>query len=398
MRDLSRTLKIALLLFAFAQPARGESPARPSAAELANRQRYAALLSKGRQLAGAGKIAEARQAFSDCLTISPDDPTALSELGWIEMRANDLERAEATTRKAIARADTPNLRAASLFNLGIILSKRNDSKGAIEALTASLRLRPNATASAELRKLDPTAAEKLKLAPHAMQGPLAADDKSGKALRAKVCWQSIAQAWSELEVKGPDERIKCTEQRLQGDLTGSGLLDVQVWSSHGSYNWAKDTLTLAIRTERGWYLDRFESYWSNRWVPGELKIRGIELATMGTQKVVTVRWTLGVEDWTWDLDTKNQPYDAEGRNVDTHFLVVAGVGPSGTPRITAAVPVGIVGRYRERTASAELAVSFPGSGLLKLEGPKESLGKVKRAKFKDLAEQLVPGEFAIEFP
>lgn len=398
MQTFSRTLKIACLLFACAHPARGESPARPSAAELANRQRYSASLSKGRQLADAGKIAEARQAFSDCLTIAPDDPTALSELGWIEMRAKELDQAEATTRKAIARAGTPNLRAASLFNLGMILSKRNDPKGATEALMSSLRLRPNATALAELRKLDPTAAEKLKLAPHAMQGPLAAEDKTGKALRAKVCWQSIAQAWPDLEVKGPDERIKCTEQRLRGDLAGSGLLDVQVWQSQGTFNWPKDTLTLAIRTERGWYLDRFESYWSNRWVPGELSIGDIELATMGTQKVVTVKWTLSVDDWTWDLDAKKQPYNGEGRDVETKFLVVAGVGESGTPRITAAVPIGILGRYRERPASADLAVSFPGSGVLRLEGPKESLGKVPKAKFKDLVEQLGPGEFSIEFP
>jgi len=142
---------------------------RPSADE---QRRYRAARARARTAEHAGNLKLAARAFSDCVQILPDDPVALGELGVVQLRAGQLADAEATSRKAIEHSQSPTVRAAALFNLGYVLVKRGDPRGAIEAYQSSLRLRVNPTVEAELRKLDPAAAAALRFVPRPMRPAL----------------------------------------------------------------------------------------------------------------------------------------------------------------------------------------------------------------------------------
>jgi hypothetical protein len=135
---------------------------------------------------------------------------------------------------------------------------------------------------------EPSAAMRA-LAPRPMRGPFAADDPSGEALRQERCWRSVAETWPELEVdpNKDADRFHCTKTVLRVDLRGTSLLDAQVWHASASYNWNKETVTLAVRTRLGWYFTQLDAFWENRWHPGELKLlakRPISIAKAATSR------------------------------------------------------------------------------------------------------------------
>jgi tetratricopeptide (TPR) repeat protein len=182
-----------------AAPAATAAPVapRPSADE---QRRYRAALARARTAEHAGNLKLAARAFTDCLQILPDDPVALGELGVVQLRAGQLADAEATSRKAIEHSQSPTVRAAALFNLGYVLVKRGDPRGAIEAYQSSLRLRVNPTVEAELRKLDPAAAAALRFVPR----PMRSAPPDTPAVLKERCWKAVAEAWPELEATAAD--------------------------------------------------------------------------------------------------------------------------------------------------------------------------------------------------
>lgn len=137
--------------------------------------KYRAALKEGRALAGKNDHAGAAVAFRRALVEVPEDAPALSELGLALLAARDLVQAEQVTRRAVAAA-SGNLKAASLYNLGLVLEEKGDKAGAVEAFKQSLAARQNKVVYRRLAKLDPAAAaasippDTVEVAP--MQGPL----------------------------------------------------------------------------------------------------------------------------------------------------------------------------------------------------------------------------------
>lgn len=168
---------------------------------------YETALSGGRKLAKAGALAEAKAAFEAALRLRTEDATALSELGYVELKLGNDGEALAITDRAIAAATDPKLKAASLYNRGRLLEQRGDLPGAKAAYTESLALRPNATVQARLDKLG---------SPPDMATPdgVAAFKQIYKSVR-DVPWPSLAYACGE----------PCTAKLhkvIYGDVEGDG--------------------------------------------------------------------------------------------------------------------------------------------------------------------------------
>ena len=82
---------------------------------------------------------DARKTLEKVLALDPKSPTALRQLGELELQAADYARAARYLKGAIeARPDD----AAALFYEGQALEKTHDMGGARDALEASLRLMP----------------------------------------------------------------------------------------------------------------------------------------------------------------------------------------------------------------------------------------------------------------
>jgi len=401
---MSKWLLVSCVWMLFAGHARADN--KPTADE---QKRYAAALKRARHAEEAGQLAAAAEGFEDCLQILPDDPVALSELGVVQLRANQLAKAEATSHKAIEHSQSPSVRAAALFNLGYILAKRGDNPGAIEAYQGSLRLRPNAVVETALRKLDPKAAENLRFVPRAMRAVTASDTA---ALIKEQCWKSVADAWPELEVTSSDvwsdangnHYYRCTEIPTKLTLAGTPFLDVRVLRTLAKYaQYPKEVDTLAIRTAQGWFVAPLDKLWSTRWGDGEATVKSVELDNVGNAKAIVVRWHTTWDERSWDADAAHRDLagDLEGRVVTRSFVVVASIGASGTPSMTPAIPVGFsagFGKDREQLVSATVAATFPATGGLQLTAPELAKTRVPKKKFADLLDALVPGTLELVFP
>ena len=119
----------------------------------ADRRRYKTHLRIGRKHSGDRAWAAAIGEFEAALRIIPDEPHALSELGWAAFRAGDMERARAANEKAVALSEDSALKAASLYNLGRIAEEQGDTTAAIEWYGKSVELRPIASVQARMVRL-----------------------------------------------------------------------------------------------------------------------------------------------------------------------------------------------------------------------------------------------------
>lgn len=116
---------------------------------------YSASLRQGRELLRQNKPRDAVVALDSALKARPDDPVALSELGWALFLAGDLARAQKESERAAALSHDPKLRAASLYNLGRAAEAATNRTAALAAYRQSLKLRPSAEVHARLATLDP---------------------------------------------------------------------------------------------------------------------------------------------------------------------------------------------------------------------------------------------------
>jgi tetratricopeptide (TPR) repeat protein len=114
---------------------------------------YNTSLREGRRLARRGDWAAAMKAFEAALVATPDDAVALSELGFAAFKAGKLDVAKRETRRAVDQAREPNVKAASLYNLGRIDEALNDAASARNDYQQSLALRPNDVVRARLAAL-----------------------------------------------------------------------------------------------------------------------------------------------------------------------------------------------------------------------------------------------------
>jgi tetratricopeptide (TPR) repeat protein len=146
-------------------------PSKPSADEA---RRFSDALKRGRKLSAGGNLDGALAALREALTVCPEEPRALDELGVVAWRKKDLPLAEKSLRRAIEVQPDVRKRAAALYNLGRVLEERGATRDAVDAYTRSLHDRPNKVVRERLATLDPAAAGSLDpLTPKPMSGPLA---------------------------------------------------------------------------------------------------------------------------------------------------------------------------------------------------------------------------------
>ncbi|HEU4727042.1 MAG TPA: tetratricopeptide repeat protein [Kofleriaceae bacterium] len=399
-----------LVIAGTAAPVLGQPPAAPAATgtprpSADEQRRYGAALARARNAERAGNLKLAAKGFADCLEILPDDPVALGELGVVQLRAGQLVDAEATSRKAIEHSQSPTVRAAALFNLGYILARRGDTTGAIEAYQSSLRLRASPTVAAELRKLDPAAAATMRLVPRPMH-PAPSD--TSVMLRER-CWKVVAEAWPELGATAADVSAEhfhyaCGEVPTRLSLAGTPILEARVLRSSSVYaQYPKHVLSLAIRTQKGWFTAPLEQMWVNRWGEGDLQVTAVELTSVGDRPAIVVRWDTSWDEWPWDSDPAraypNGP--SEGRIVIDHKLAIASLGPSGTPSVTPSITIGFAagfGEKRKPLVRASMKPVFDPAGGLTLGPPILEPTKIPRKKFADLLDPLIPGKLELGFP
>ncbi len=134
---------------------------KPRALNADEKKQLSAALKEGRAAMKKSDHAKAIAAFERALTIQPDDPAGLSELGWALFSDGKLDRAAEVTHRAVSASATlpgNQLMAASCYNLGRIDEARGQKKDAISDYLQSIKLRPSRTVREQLAKLDPAAA------------------------------------------------------------------------------------------------------------------------------------------------------------------------------------------------------------------------------------------------
>ena len=127
------------------KPQPGPQAARPAPIPPEKRREYAARLRAGRAHATAKRWGEAVAEFEAALVAIPMDDRALSELGWAAFQAGDHAKAEKANADSVRVSSQPELKAASLYNLGRVAEARDDKDRAAALYADSLALRPNKT-------------------------------------------------------------------------------------------------------------------------------------------------------------------------------------------------------------------------------------------------------------
>jgi len=101
----------------------------------------------------AKKWADAVPEFEAALVAVEADQRALNELGWSALNAGDFVKARNAVEDAIRVAVDKKVKAAGLYNLGLVQEKTGDIKGALRSYLASLKLRPNKSVEQAVSRL-----------------------------------------------------------------------------------------------------------------------------------------------------------------------------------------------------------------------------------------------------
>ncbi len=124
-----------------------------SASAAVNARAVSKALARGRELAAAGKWAEAAAAFEQVVAGDPAHAVGQSELGWARLQTGELDAAETATKRGLELTSDPKLRASLLYNQGRISEARGDLAAAKLSYQGSLALRPNESVSKRLESL-----------------------------------------------------------------------------------------------------------------------------------------------------------------------------------------------------------------------------------------------------
>lgn len=313
-----------------AAPTSGKKHASAGKLSKEDRARFRAAVNEGRALHRKGDYKGAMAAFEKALALDPDDPRALSELGWSAFFAKDLALAEAKTKEALRRTRDADLRGSVLYNLGRIAEEQGKKPDAVAFYQRSLRERPNTTVRERLAKLDPAAAHVFEvLSPRPLAGPYKTLDAFCAASTARdgVPVKCAPQAPMEETYEGPK------------DTPGKGpILEARVlWTSEQDTPLpdASVSIHLGIRTREGWFVS---SPVGGTYNPGAFGIYESIVATTleigdvvpGGAPELTYRFTHDRHDSDMGLN--------EVESSKTKHLVICGIGKSGKPSCTSAVP------------------------------------------------------------
>jgi tetratricopeptide (TPR) repeat protein len=156
-RYIDATMKLVLIGlvmvsgFALAAPKRDVKPA-----TAAQRTDYKKHMKAGWALQHNQKWAEAVVEFEAALAAVEADQRAFAELGFSAMNAGDFKKARRADEQAVQVASDKKVKAAALYNLGLVFEKSNDKAGALRSYIASLELRPNKTVEQAVGRLGST--------------------------------------------------------------------------------------------------------------------------------------------------------------------------------------------------------------------------------------------------
>jgi tetratricopeptide (TPR) repeat protein len=225
------------------------------------RRELLALLDAGRKAAREDQHAEAIAKYREALTIEPNDPTVLGELGWAAYKGGDLQLAHGSTLLAIRNSGDPKQLGALHYNLGRIAEDQGQLAAAVKAYQTSLELRDNKTVKARL-------AEVLPLLPDDEEDD---DEDEPEARPSETPKQIAATGLARLGSTAADLAAACTtltqlrcsnysfgsepctcEPALQGSPEGDaswGLLSVHVGSNDAHVVWFP-----VVQTSAGWVL------------------------------------------------------------------------------------------------------------------------------------------------
>jgi hypothetical protein len=310
-------------------------------------KQVAAAVEKGRKLAAQGKYAESITAFQSAIASSPTAASALSELGLAYYHLKQYAEAEAALHRALKATSAPAQRGRSLYNLGLILEAKGDTRAAVAAYKDSLAARSNQVVLERLRKLDAAAAAALDpVAPRSFRGPFATLKDTCAALND--CQKRAA---AELSVAGPNYSCRSKKPVATLPKPAAPYRAVQLIAAVCAEG-KKDTgdsdsrVYLVVQGEKGWFATD---------VGG--KIESEQLRTFTDFAVGELRLTAGPAPRLLLRVKESGGHDVgEGSDSwENEKLVIAGIGPSGTPSATP--PLLISSRETEDPGAAEATES-----------------------------------------
>jgi tetratricopeptide (TPR) repeat protein len=326
-------------------------------------------MKQGRALAKtdpAGAIA----AFEKALVAIPDEPRTLSEIGWVAFQKKDLKRAEESTRASIVHATSPQVKAASLYNLGRIHEEKGEKPVAIVAYVQSLKLRSNRIVRERLVKLDPGAAARTDpYKPQPVDGyvSLAAFSKSVIDEKELTGWTKLPATY---DLAAPWKAVRFLTTRE----------DEYEIACH-----------MALQTDAGWFVirgvvDCYETA-GNFLVVEDVKVAG------GVLMVRTTNWWEERETFTDTIDGEELTGHSYWLSCEER-LVVCGVAAGNKPSCTPPIQTGDGVDCDEGTLEPVEKVHWAWHVEPKIDGQKLTLEVTQRSI---LMPADLPGEHVLAF-
>lgn len=398
-------------------PAPATTAARPAKAPLDREvlKRYRSELAQGRQADEKGQLAEARKHFEAAVALVPEGGAAQSELGWAAYRQKDLAVAERATLAAIGSSNQPNLRAASLYNLGKILSAQGKKAEAAKALRQSWELSQNPVTLAELKALDPAAAAMAWPSFQALEGPVQIAGKTPAALLLAACRDQInavvstedpeSRVVSSEELRTFDaEKLDCKEQ--SAEIPGAGAsIRVMAVSTHLQLNhYQLTTVAVWAKLREGWFRKVISAATEWKWEGESTSLR----SALKVGNYVEIRTLLETRN-----ETQSAVYFKGGSERgapppetiygNERMAYYVGIGASGRPSVSS--PISFFSSRKveehsgaERMAQKTYSLSLQADGTLKIGVPEIVRKRMSEKEFSG-REILTPsGSFPLQFP
>jgi len=242
--------------------------------------------------------ADAVTEFEAALKISDGDPRLLTELGWSAMNAGDYAKAKKADELSVHSATDTKVKAAGLYNLGLVQLKLGDTAAARASFATSLLLRPNKTALAELTKLG---------------APAAGEDVAACPAGKSACYCAVSYVVSS---PGEDDLAGCHESTT----TKSPVAGWKVYTTPTGHGTAEELLdehdqvvtTIGSDDSRMRHMDSIE-------------LAKFEVKTIAGHRVAWIEVTNNdIAQWMDDQDITDESYDLTS-------VTVCAIGDAKTP-------------------------------------------------------------------
>jgi hypothetical protein len=331
---------------------------------------YQKALKQGRALHKKKKYPEAVAAFQEALKAIPDDPRALSELGYAAYFDKDFALARESTQKSIDLSADANIKAASLYNLGLIYEATSEDKKAAESYLASLRLRENDTVISRLKTLDPALVTSyLGIVPEALDAFSSLEE---------LCQHTVS------DDSGYGDEPESQQFRTALDDCINGFKKEELKAAGSPFLLAGVTTIfsvlykyrLIIKTNAGWFTLKntfFEGYLGMGTSGSELWETSFSVESGGSAEWLVFRYkTLSFEN-----DYPDDEDNTDGfKGVDS-YLTVCAANSAGAPSCIAPIQIGslkeVTKKGKTKSTSWKLEAAITADGVLELKSSNKKL-------------------------